>query len=464
MRAEPAALNQLRDGLAAIRRQYHVPGEHPPEAQAAAGAAIARGPVGGTRRDVTDLPFVTLDPARSTDLDQAFHLVADGDDIVLHYAIADVSAWVAGGDAIDAEAWRRGATIYLPDGRAALYPPVLSEGAASLLPDGPRPAVLLTVRIAPGGAATLDGAERATVSSHAKLAYETVSDDDFPDAAIVREVIKRINDAENARGAGRVEFPEPEVVADPSAPGGLVVRAAPPHPTEAINAALSLAANLAAAAKLLSVGTGLYRVMPEATPERLASLRRTARALGIQWDKGISVRQLNERLDPTQPRQAFLLRSIRRAAGSATYATFAPGAKPWHSAIAAPYAHATAPLRRLADRYVLDLAVAVHADEHPGRPEVLGQLPEVMERAEARQGQVDGAATDLVEALMLADRVGDVFDATVVDADRDGARVQLTAPPVRSRADLGRVDPGDEVRVRLTAANVAERRLTFEKA
>jgi hypothetical protein len=60
--------------------------------------------------------------------------------------------------------------------------------------------------------------------------------------------------------------------------------------------------------------------------------------------------------------------------------------------------------------------------------------------------------------------VGDVFDATVVDADRDGARVQLADPPVRARADLGKVNPGDPARVRLTAADVAERRLTFEQA
>ena len=52
-------------------------------------------------------------------------------------------------------------TLYLPDGKAGLYPPVLSEGAASLLPDGPRPAVIFTVRIAPDGARPLDGAERA---------------------------------------------------------------------------------------------------------------------------------------------------------------------------------------------------------------------------------------------------------------------------------------------------------------
>jgi exoribonuclease R len=50
----------------------------------------------------------------------------------------------------------------------------LSEGAASLLPDGPRPAVIFTVRVAADGALRLDGAERAIVRSRAKLAYDRV--------------------------------------------------------------------------------------------------------------------------------------------------------------------------------------------------------------------------------------------------------------------------------------------------
>ena len=62
-----------------------------------------------------------------------------GSDVLLHYAIADVAWFVDDGDPLDTEAWQRGATQYLPDGKAGLYPPVLAEGAASLLPDGPRP-------------------------------------------------------------------------------------------------------------------------------------------------------------------------------------------------------------------------------------------------------------------------------------------------------------------------------------
>jgi len=124
--------NALIGGLAAIRRQFAVPAEFPPAVLAAAEKAAGRAPTAHVDR--TDRPFVTLDPATSTDLDQAFTIERSGSDLLLHYAIADVAWFVDDGDVIDREAWRRGTTIYLPDGKAGLYPPVLAEGAASLLP------------------------------------------------------------------------------------------------------------------------------------------------------------------------------------------------------------------------------------------------------------------------------------------------------------------------------------------
>ena len=95
--------------------------------------------------DATDVPLVTLDPPGSRDLDQAVHLAARGDGYRVSYAIADVGAFVRPGSAIDAEARRRGQTLYSPDRRTPLHPPVLSEGAASLLPDELGPAVLWTI-------------------------------------------------------------------------------------------------------------------------------------------------------------------------------------------------------------------------------------------------------------------------------------------------------------------------------
>jgi len=143
--------NALAQGLATVRSQFKVPAAFPPNVLAAAEAAAKRVPT--EHVDRTAMPFVTLDPATSTDLDQAFAIEAAGSDLLLRYAIADVAWFVDEGGAIDAEAWRRGCTLYLPDGKARLYPAVLSEQAASLLPDGPRPAVIFTVRVDPDGGA-----------------------------------------------------------------------------------------------------------------------------------------------------------------------------------------------------------------------------------------------------------------------------------------------------------------------
>ena len=128
----------LAHELAAIRTEFQVPEAFPPEVLAAADAAAKRAPSG--HADWTDRAFVTLDPASATDLDQAFAIEATGSDLILHYAIADVAWFVDERGPVDAEAWVRGETLYLPDGKAGLYPPVLAEGAASLLPDGPRTA------------------------------------------------------------------------------------------------------------------------------------------------------------------------------------------------------------------------------------------------------------------------------------------------------------------------------------
>ena len=150
-----------------------------------------------------------------------------------------------------------------PDERARLYPAALSEGAASLLPDGPRPAVVFTVRVAADGESTLDGVERALVRSRAKLAYDTVRPDDLPPE--FGELSRRIVAAEERRGAPRVEFPEQEL---DRVDGRWVLRFDPRLPSEDANAGMSLATNLAVADAMLAAGTGLFRVMDEPTERR----------------------------------------------------------------------------------------------------------------------------------------------------------------------------------------------------
>ncbi|ATY32130.1 RNB domain-containing ribonuclease [Sphingomonas psychrotolerans] len=454
--ADPA--NRLSHGLAAIRTRFQVPEGFSRAVLAAAEAAAARAPTGHIDR--TDRHFVTLDPASATDLDQAFAVEAAGPDMLLHYAIADVAWFVDDGDPIDLEAWRRGTTFYLPDGKAGLYPPVLSEGAASLLPTGPRPAVIFTVRVTPDGAVHLDGAERAVIRSAAKLAYDSVRDTDLPPG--FADLTARLQHAESRRGAARVDPPEQEVALRDDGSFALVFR--PRLASEERNAALSLAANMAIADVLRAHQTGLFRVMAEPDDRAVARLRQTAVAFGLDWLPVATLAQFEATLDPGDPKQAAFMLAIRRAGQGASYQPFQPGIVPWHAAVAASYAHATAPLRRLADRYVIRATLAV-ANGQPV-PEIVtaafDKLPVVMARADAIGGQIDRAVIDLAEAVMLQGREGEVFAAIVTDADDRGARIQLCDLPIVTRLALRGAEPGDAVRVRLVSADPDRQRITFE--
>ncbi|MGX1740482.1 RNB domain-containing ribonuclease [Bosea sp. NPDC055353] len=450
----------LIGGLAAIRGQFNVPEQFPPAVLAAADSAARRQPT--AHADRTDRPFVTLDPATSTDLDQAFTIERSGNDLLLHYAIADVAWFVGDGDAIDREAWQRGTTIYLPDGRAGLYPPVLAEGAASLLPAVIRPAVIFTTRIDGDGNVRLDGAERAIIRSRAKLAYDAVKASDLP--ADFDELARRIEAAESRRGAARVDPPEQEV--DALGDGRYQLLFRPRLRSEEQNATLSLASNMAIADALLAARTGLFRVMPEPDEQAVQRLRQSARALGLSWPEMETLVQFEKTLDPADSSHAAFMLAVRRASGGASYVPYRDDIVPWHAPMAATYAHATAPLRRLADRYVVRAALAV-ANGQPVPPEVSAafeELPAVMARADARDGQIDRNVIDLAEALMLQGSEGTAFDAVVTDADEHGLRIQLCALPIVARVRGPGEKPGDRIRVKLTSADPLQRRIIFERA
>ena len=156
----PAAAAEGPD-FAAIRAEFDVPEEFSADVLAEAERRAAEPP--WPELDATDVPLVTLDPVGSRDLDQAVHLARRGDGYRVSYAIADVGAFVALGSRLDAEARRRGQTLYSPDRRTPLHPPVLSEGAASLLADQLRPAVLWTIDVDADGARGLREAQVAAV-------------------------------------------------------------------------------------------------------------------------------------------------------------------------------------------------------------------------------------------------------------------------------------------------------------
>jgi len=207
-------------------------------------------------------------------------------------------------------------------------------------------------------------------------------------------------------------------------------------------------------------------VMGEPDRRSLKRLRHSARALGIDWPKPMSLQQLEWSLDPTDPKHASFMLAIRRAGAPAGYMPYQEGIVPWHSAMAATYVHATAPLRRLADRYVVEATLAI-ANGNPVPETAIAafpKLPPIMDRADARGNQIERAAIDLAETVVLHGREGKMFDAVVTDVDERGARIQLCKIPVVARVVANGVGTGDQIEVRLISADIDRRELRFERA
>ncbi len=267
----PARLSPFAEAFARIRAEFEIPSAFPPDVEAEATAVASRGPVpppdvrATDRLDARDLPFVTIDPPDSMDLDQAYHAERRGNGYRVHYAIADVAAFVAPGSALDRESFVRGVTQYLPDGRAPMLPNQLGQGAASLLPDEERPALLWSIDLDATGATTSARLERATVRSRARLAYPSVQAEIDRGAAdeplvLLREIGGLRRDLEAERGGISLDLPTQDVIADGAGEFHLEYEA--PAPVEAWNAQISLLAGMEAARIMVDAGVGILRTLP----------------------------------------------------------------------------------------------------------------------------------------------------------------------------------------------------------
>lgn len=458
----------LRAGFARIREELDVPAEFPAVVLAEAEEVARTADL--PSYDLTDLPFLTIDPPGSTDLDQAMHLERAGRGFRVRYAIADVGRYVRPGGAIDAEAHRRVETLYSPDTRTPLHPPVLSEGAASLLPGEVRPAVLWTMDLDRDGEATAVDVRSALVRSRDRLDYSGVQelvDSGRADGRLLllAEVGKLRMALEVERGGVSLPIPEQEVVADE---GTFRLEYRSTLPVESWNEQISLMTGMAAADLMLHGEVGVLRTLPQASNESLEQLRRAARGLGVEWPRETSYAEVVHSLDPANPRHAALLEEATGLLRGAGYTAFDGGVPEHatHAAVAAEYAHATAPLRRLVDRYVSEVCLALSAGEEvPGWVRTaLPALPKEMAEADRRAHELERQCVALMEAAVLHGREGSEFDAVVVEANGSGGgTVQLGDPAVRAPCD-GSLPVGEQVRVRLVEANVERRSVRFTLA
>jgi exoribonuclease R len=453
--------------FAAIRAELELPEDFPPDVLAAAERAAAD--VRLPDADATDLPLVTLDPPGSRDLDQAVHLAArNGGGYRVSYAIADVGAFVPLGGVVDAEARRRGQTVYSPDRRTPLHPPALSEGAASLLPGQLCTAALWTIDLdADGGAVAVD-LRRARVRSRAQLDYPSVQAQadagTLPESlALLPEVGRLLRQRAADRGAIELGILDQEV--HRGADGGWTLAFRGELPVEAWNAQISLLTGRCAAGLMLDGGTGVLRTLPQAPAEDVERLRLLAPPLGVDWPEGAPPGAVIGGLDVTRPGHAAFLEEAATLLRGAAYTPFdgAPPEQTGHAGVAARYAHVTAPLRRLVDRFGTEVCLALAAGREPA-PELraaLPELPALMAASDRRTRAVERAVIDATEAWLLAGRAGQRFPAVVVDAEDGRGTVVLDEPAVRGRCTGTALRAGTRVVVRLEEADVATRSVRF---
>jgi exoribonuclease R len=455
--------------FAAIRAEFEVPEDVPADVLAEAERIAARPPL--PELDATDIELVTLDPPGSRDLDQAVHLAARGDGYRVTYAIADVGGFVALGGVLDGEARRRGQTVYCPDRRVPLHPPVLSEGAASLLPGQVAPAVVWSIDLDADGEVTTVGLRRARVRSRAQLDYPSVQRQadagTLPEAlALLPRVGRLLQDRAADRGAIELGTPEQEV--RPTDDGDWTIAFRGDLPVESWNAQISLLTGRCAAGLMLDGGLGVLRTLPPARPADVARLRLLAPALAVDWPEGAAPGAVISRLDATDPRHAAFLEEAATLLRGAAYTAFDGAApqQPLHSGVGAPYAHVTAPLRRLVDRFGSEVCLALAAGRTPDDAlrAALPQLPELMAATDRRTHAVERAVVDATEAWLLRGREGELFGAVVLDAGDGAGTVVLDRPAVRAKCAGTGLAPGTRIGVRLEEADVAARTVRFTRA
>ena len=430
----------------------------------------------------------------------------------VHYAIASLATFVTPGGALDTELRRRGETIYAPDAATPLHPEVLSHGAASLLQDAERPACLWTIDLDERGEVVSARVERALVRSRARLSYAQVQaaidgEDALPQEvpADLPELLAEIGrlrlEREAARGGISMTTPEqvieaaetgaavtagtreaagtagpdsPDASDGSSAPGGYRLAYRVPVPAEQYNAQISLLTGMCAARIMVECGIGILRTLPPARPEDYARLRRVAAALGIDWPAAQPYPELVRGLDHAIPSHAAFMEQAMSLFRGSGYLAFGVGGvgvpaddeaadseEAVHSAIAARYAHVTAPLRRLADRYGEEVCIAACA-QTPVPEWVLQALPDlpgVMEQTGKRARAIGRGALTALEALVLRGHEGEVFDG-VITSERDGRGELVLAEPavvteIRAgkKAVDGGLPVGERVRVRLLSAD-----------
>jgi len=487
-------------------RNFDLPWEWPEgvEEQAeACGTSVSEDMIAG-RRDLRDLPLVTIDGADARDFDDAVFAQRRNNGWRLVVAIADVASYVRPGTALDREALNRGTSVYFPQRVIPMLPEALSNGLCSLKPDEDRLCLVCDMSINEAGTVTRSRFDAAVMRSQARLTYQQVWDwlvggqaEIRPGAAAVSASLKdlyglykALRRSRTQRGAIDFESTEVQFRFDER---GAVEDIVPYERNDAhmLIEECMITANVEAANFLLRQHIAApFRAHEPPPPDKLESLEQFLRGLGIRvpWRNRPEPRHFEQIVQQVKGRddQHLVMAVLLRAQSLATYQAGNSG----HFGLAlAAYAHFTSPIRRYPDLLVHR---AIHyvlrhrsADGYPLQREQMEKLAEQCSHRSRRAEEAERDVNDRLKAIFMERHIGDDFKGQVTGVTSFGLFVEITRNHVSGLVhitalpnDYYRFDPvvhrltGDrtgkvfqlaqKVTVRVMAVNVEERKIDLE--
>ena len=422
-------------------RKHKLPHTFPPEVEAEAAripVRVAARDVKG-RRDLREVPLVTIDGETARDFDDAVHCEVLPKGFRLHVAIADVSHYVAVGSALDREAKERGNSVYFPRRVIPMLPEALSNGICSINQGVDRLCMVCEMEIDPRGEITRYEFYPAVMHSHARLTYNEVwdalSDADsdaaqrlapvLPQLEALNQLFNVLLKARAKRGAIDFETVETRMIFDDRGKIERIERISRNDAHRIIEECM-LAANVCASALLQGHSQpALYRVHEGPTPEKLERLQEFLREFGLQLEggdephasdyakllAGIKTRPDAELL------QTVMLRSLQQA-------QYRPEALGHFGLAYESYTHFTSPIRRYPDLVIHRAIRAVLA----GDKKSMGDLAEIGKHCSMTERRADDATREVeawLKCFYMQDRVNEVFDGTISGVTGFGVFVAL---------------------------------------
>ncbi|MEO0421462.1 MAG: ribonuclease R [Pseudomonadota bacterium] len=427
-------------------RSHGLPWDWPAAVEAQAAKLPKRVPSTAKRgrEDLRELPLVTIDGEDARDFDDAVYCKATKSGFQLMVAIADVSHYVLPGSALDEEAHERGTSVYFPDRVVPMLPEALSNELCSLKPKVDRLAMVCDMRINAEGKVTRAKFSEAVIRSHARLTYTQVGAALEGDRTALRalddDVRANVQDlhamyrvmAKARRRRGAIDFDMPQLRAELDDQGRItgfaLVERNDAH--KLIEEAM-IAANVQAAKFLKRHRIpALYRRHDVPDEDRIESLREFLRSVNLRLAPTSKLKpgDLRRLLEQARGREdsELIETVVLRSMSLAIYHPMSDG----HFGLAlADYAHFTSPIRRYPDllvhrgiRHVLRGGKARDFEYDRPRMEQLGKHCSATER---RADEATREVMDWLKCELMADHVGDHFDAVITGVTNFGVFVQL---------------------------------------